>query len=155
MPVINATSFLLLKGTTVIGHSTNTVVSLIQDLPESTTKDSNGWREYIAGLKSGTITAEGLIDYSDNLNFSQFEQMIITRETARFYFKNPVNEKMIISGNGIVTNVSETGQYNSPSKFEVEIQLHGAYVITDATEGKTWDQIFDQWESIATNWENV
>lgn len=155
MGAINATSFLLLKEETVLGHSTGTVINLQQDLTDATTKDSQGWQEFLAGIRSGTIRAEGFTDYSDQLNFGQFEQMLITRQNAQFYFKQPTNERLIFRGNGFVTNVSETAESEGVVSFNVELQLTGLFVITDITEGDTWDTIFTQWEQLNANWNLV
>jgi len=70
MPLINASSFLLYKDQTAIGHSKNTVFNLNLDLPESTTKDSGGFAEYLPCLRGGTITVNGLTAYNDTLNFN-------------------------------------------------------------------------------------
>jgi len=155
MSAINATSFLLLKEETVLGHSTGTVINLQQDLSDATTKDSQGWQEFLSGIRSGTIRAEALTDYSDQLNFRQFEQMLITRQTAEFYFKQPISEKIFFKGFGFVTNVSEVGQSENVVTFNVELQLTGLAVITDPTEGETWDTIFTQWELLNKEWNNV
>ena len=49
MAVINATSFLLLKDTTVIGHSKNTSFNVNVDLPEmQLIKKAIGFQEVIA-----------------------------------------------------------------------------------------------------------
>lgn len=154
MAVINATSFLLAKEQTVLGHSTSTVLNLEVDLKDATTKDSQGWQEVLAGLRSGRIRSEGLTDYSDSLNFSQLQSMLITRERADFFFKHP-NNKFLFRGFGFVTNVSETAEAENAVSFKVELQLSGLYVITDPTEGLTWDIIFTQWESLNTNWQEV
>lgn len=155
MAVINATSFLLLKDQTVLGHSTGTVINLQQDLADATTKDSQGWQDFLAGIRSGTIRAEGLTDYSDSLNFGQLQEMLITRSINNFYFKQPANEKLIFRGDGFVTNISEVAENNGAVSFNVEIQLTGLFVITDVTEGDTWDTIFTQWELLNKNWNLV
>lgn len=155
MAVINATSFLLAKDETVLGHSSSTVVSLNQNLPESTTKDSQGWKEFISGLRSGSIRAEGLCSYDDSLSFEDLEAMLITRQSARFYFRQPGEDTIIISGYGFIESISETAESETVSSYEVEIKLTGAYVISDVTEGRTWDQIFQNWEDIAQEWQNV
>lgn len=155
MAVINATSFLLAKDETVLGHSSSTVVSLNQNLPESTTKDSQGWKEFISGLRSGSIRAEGLCSYDDSLSFEDLEAMLITRQSARFYFRQPGDERIIISGYGFIESISETAESETVSSYQVEIKLTGAYVISDVTEGRTWDQIFQNWEDIALEWQNV
>lgn len=155
MAVINATSFLLAREETVLGHSSSTVVSLNQNLPESTTKDSEGWKEFIGGLRSGSIRVEGLCSYSDTLSFDDLEEMVITRQSARFYFRQPGDERIIISGYGFIESASETAETETVSSFDIEIKLTGTYVITDVTEGLTWEQIFTNWEDLALNWENV
>ena len=153
MPLINATSFLLVKDTTVIGHSKNTTFSLQLDLPESTTKDSGGFAEYLPCIRSGSISVNGFTSYSDSLNFDEFSGYVITREKHTYYFKEPSNPKLIFRGEGYVTSVDEVGDHESVSEFNVEITLTD--VITVSGDQQTWENIFDQWETIADEWENV
>jgi predicted secreted protein len=155
MAVINATSYLLLKDTTVIGHSKSTTFSVNTDLPESTSKDSLGWKEVIPGIKSGTLSIECLTDYTDTLSFDDLADMLITKEKATFYFKDTVNPKLIVRGEGFISSIDETAEFETATSFNVEINLTGIFTITDPSEGKTWDNIFDKWEDIATNWEDV
>ena len=155
MAVINATSYLLLKDTTVIGHSKSTTFSVNTDLPESTSKDSLGWKEVIPGIKSGTLSIECLTDYTDTLSFDDLADMLITKEKATFYFKDTVNPKLIVRGEGFINSIDETAEFETATSFNVEINLTGIFTITDHSEGKTWDNVFAKWEDIATNWEDV
>ena len=155
MAIVNATSFLLAKETTVLGHSTSTVINFEHNLVDITNKDSQGWQEFLSGVRSGSIKSEGLSSYSDTLNFDELEAMLITREVADFYFKNPANETLIIRGTGYISSVSETAESENVSTYEVEISLTGVYAITDATEALTWDTIFTQWELLNKDWESV
>lgn len=155
MAVINATSFLLLKDTTVIGHSKSTNFSINLDLPDSTTKDSLGWQEVIPGVKSGTISCESLTDYTDSLSFNDLADMLITKQKATFYFKDVINPKLIVRGEGFINSVDETAEFETATSFNLEINLTGVFTITDPSEGLTWDNVFAKWEDIATNWEDV
>lgn len=155
MAVINATSYLLLKDTTVIGHSKNTTFSVNTDLPDATTKQSLGWQEVIPGVKSGTLSIECLTNYQDTLTFDDLAEMLITKEKAVFYFKDVVNPKLIVRGEGFISTIDETAEFETATSFNVEINLTGIFTITDPSEGKTWDNVFDKWEDIATNWEDV
>ena len=155
MAVINATSFLLLKDTTVIGHSKSTSFNVNVDLPESTSKESLGWKEVIPGVKSGTLSCECLTDYSDTLNFEQLADMVLTKQKATFYFKDVVNPKLIVRGEGFINSVDETAQFETATSFNLEINLTGVFSITDPSVGLTWDNVFAKWEDIATNWEDV
>ena len=155
MAVINATSYLLLKDTTVIGHSKNTTFSVNTDLPDATTKQSLGWQEVIPGVKSGTLSIECLTNYQDTLTFDDLAEMLITKEKAVFYFKDVVNPKLIVRGEGFISTIDETAEFETATSFNVKINLTGIFTITDPSEGKTWDNVFDKWEDIATNWEDV
>ncbi len=93
--VFNGTDLLLkihdgttISATTTIGHSTSCTLTLSNDLPEATTKDSNGFQEVIAGVKSGEISFEGLIAYDDNANPVDFADILIARRAVSWSFGN-------------------------------------------------------------------
>ena len=155
MAVINASSFLLLKDTTVIGHSKNTNFRINLDLPDATNKDSLGWQEVITGVRSGSISCECLTDYSDALNFEQIAEMIITKQKAVFYFKQPTNTRLVLRGEGYISSVDETAEFETATSFNLEINLTGIFTISDITEGKTWESIIRQWENISDQWQDV
>ena len=153
MPVINSSSFLLFKDQTAIGHSTNTAVQLNVDLPDATTKDSYGWREVIACARGGEITVSGLTAYDDSLNFEQFADAVITRAEQTFYFKESGNNPtFIIRGQGIITSVDETAEFENATTFNLQIKLTGIFT---AGDDRNWENIFEFWEDIATQWQNV
>jgi hypothetical protein len=62
---------------------------------------------------------------------------------------------LIISGTGFIESISETAESETVSSYQIDIKLTGAYVVSDITEGRTWDLIFTRWEDLATAWENV
>ena len=113
----------------VLGHSTSTVISLNVDLPESTTKDSNGFKEVIAGVRSGEIAVDGLVDYSDTLNFEQLSTMMLTREKAEFYFQDSINSEIIYNGEGFVESVEQIAEVENSVSFSVGISLTGLMVL--------------------------
>lgn len=152
MPIINSSSFLLFKDETVIGHSKNTSISLRIDLPDATTKDSNGWKEVIACARGGEARVSGLTAYNDSLNFKEFADAVILRTKQVFYFKQDGNTDFVIRGEGFISSVDETAEFNNATSFDVEIQL--TKIIT-AGDTRTWENIFDFWEDIASNWENT
>ena len=154
MPLINSSSFLLYKDQQVIGHSKNTTFNLNLDLPESTTKDSGGFAEYLPCLRGGNISVEGLTAYDDTLNFDEFSSYIITRAKQVYYFKDNTNDpKLIFRGEGFITSCDEVGNLESVSEFNVEIQLTNIITVSDDLD--TWENIFQFWEDISQQWENV
>jgi predicted secreted protein len=152
MPVINSTSFLLFRDQTAVGHSTDTQVTLNLDLPETTTKDSGGWKEFIACARGGQISCNGLTAYDDSLNFEEFCDDVITRSIQTFYFKESSNPTFIIRAEGFIVDVSETAEFENATSFDLNIQLTG---IITAGDERNWENIFEFWEDIATQWQNV
>mgnify|MGYP006908299007 CR=1 FL=1 len=154
MPV-NGSSFLLLKDDTVIGHSKSVSFNVNADLPDSSTKDSYGWKEFIVGLRSGSINCECITDYSEALQYEDLVDMIITKTKAVFVIKELTNPRIIVRGEGFIQSVDETAEFNSATSFNVEIKLTGIFTITDPTEGLTWENVFKEWQNISDNWEDV
>ena len=153
MALINATSFLLVKDQTVIGHSLNTSISLQLDLPDATTKESGGFAEYLPCIRGGSISATGLTDYTDTLNFNQFTSYVITKTINTYYFRDPDSTTgTIYRGEGFVTSVDETAGNETISEFNLEITLSGPITVGDQNN---WENIFQFWENISTNWENT
>ena len=155
MPVINASSFLLVKDTTAIGHSKSTSISLELNLTEITNKESLGFAEYLPLIKGGSIKCEGLTAYNDTLNFNQFADYVITRSKQVFYFKELTNPEIVFRAEGYVNNVNEVGDDNSITEFDLEITLQKIITVTDPTEGLTWENVFAEWQTISDQWENV
>jgi len=58
--IFNGTNLVVLVGTEVVAHSTSCSLSVSADLPDATTKSSGGWAEQIAGLRSWSLTTDGL-----------------------------------------------------------------------------------------------
>lgn len=113
----------------IVGHSTSTTISLNVDLPESTSKDSNGFREVIAGVRSGEIAIDGLVDYSDQLNFNDLTTMMLTRQKAEFYFQDSNASQIIYNGEGYVESVEEIAEVENTVSFSVGISLTGLIVL--------------------------
>ncbi len=122
MAIINATSFLLVEDQTVIGHSTSTSISLNLDLIEITTKDSGGWQEHLPSIRGGSISATGLTNYSDNLNFEHFTSYVITKAVKTFYFRDPEDaDGTIYRGEAFVSSVDETSEAENVTEFNLEL----------------------------------
>jgi predicted secreted protein len=69
--IFNGTNLVVLVGTEVVAHSTSCSLSVSADLPDATTKSSGGWAEEIAGLRSWSLTTDGLATVEPtNVNYS-------------------------------------------------------------------------------------
>lgn len=62
MAIINGTVFLLSIGGTDLPDQTEGSISISMETRDITTKDSNGFRELLEGVRSGSISVSGLVD---------------------------------------------------------------------------------------------
>jgi TP901-1 family phage major tail protein len=62
MAIINGTVFLLSIGGTALPDQTEGSISISMETRDITTKDSNGFRELLEGVRSGSISVSGLVD---------------------------------------------------------------------------------------------
>ena len=152
MAIINSSSFLLFRDEDAIGHSKDVTVNLRVDLPDASSKDSNGWKEVIACARGGEVNVKGLTAYNDTLNFKEFADDLILRRKQVFYLKQQNNNDFVIRGEGFISSVDETAEFEKATTFDLEIQLTGVFTAGDS---RTWENIFDFWEDIASNWENT
>lgn len=112
-----------------LGHSTSTTINLNVDLPESTSKNSNGFREVIAGVKSGEIAVDGLVDYSDSVNFNELATMMLTNQKAEFYFQDSVSNRLIYNGEGFIESVEQVAEMENAVSYSLGINLTGLFIV--------------------------
>jgi|TARA_R100000963_G_C4638703_1_gene102477 predicted secreted protein len=155
MATINGSSFLIYKNDDPIGHSNNAIVNLNCDLPDSSTKDSNGWKEVLAGVRSGTIEVTGLTDYSDTVNFEELAEMVLLGTSTTFYFSQDVEgygDGLVLYGTGYIQSVDEEASVEAITNYNLTINLTTLILIDERT-GEVWDTDFDEWETAISNWE--
>ena len=109
-----------------IGHSTSCSLSLSNDLPEATTKDSAGFQEVIAGVKSGEISFEGLVAYDDANNAVQAADLLIARTKINWTFGTAESGDAVYSGSGFLSSVEMSAEMESPVTYSGSITITGA-----------------------------
>ena len=120
--VFNGTNLLLKIETVTLGHTTSCSMTLSNDLPEATTKDSSGFQEVIAGVISGEISFEGLVDYSDSSTArTQITCVFGTAETG----------DSVYTAEGFLSSLEQSAEMESPVSYSGSITLTGA--ITKST----------------------
>ena len=134
--VFNGTNLLLkviTDGGTLatVGHTTSCTLSLSNDLPEATTKDSAGYQEVIAGVRSGEISFEGLVAYDDAANAIEMADYLLARQKVDFSFGTASSDDAVYSGEGYFSSVEMSAEMESPVTYSGSITITGA--ITKAT----------------------
>lgn len=129
--VFNATNLILKIESNTLGHSTSATLSLSNDLPEATTKDSSGFQEVIAGVISGEISFEGLVAYDDSLNAIELNDYLLARTQLTCVFGTTASGDDIYTAEGFLSSVENTADMESPASYSGSITLTGS--ITKST----------------------
>lgn len=103
MAKISGTLVLFKLGTTpsTLTHVTDATLSVDVDIPESTDKDSQGFRELLedAGVKSGSISTDGFADWSKtDGNAKTVLEAVLGRENLGFSFGPEGTEYFQVTG---------------------------------------------------------
>ena len=113
-----------------IGHTTSCTFSISNDLPIATTKDSSGYQEVIAGVRSAEITFDGLVDYSDSMDIDTLIGFVTSRQKIDFSFGTAATGDVVYSGEGFLSSVDYTAEMESPVSFSGTITSTGAITAT-------------------------
>lgn len=130
MALINGTNLVIKVGGVPIMKATTASLELSVDMPDATTKDSQGWAEFFAGVRSFTLSSDGLIDYatSASVETDELVGMLIARSPVAIEFATSTAGDMKLSGSAYVSSISQTADMESPSGFSVTFQGTGALV---------------------------
>jgi predicted secreted protein len=137
--VFNGTQLVVLVGTEVIAHATSCSLTVSADLPDATTKQSGGWAEEIGGLRSWSITTDGLAtveptgtSYVVGDIFSALNGR--TAVTVKFTTANGntvVTGDLVWSGSAFVESLDITADMESPVTYSASFT--GTGQLTQAT----------------------
>ena len=131
MALINGTNLTIKIGTppgAALLKATPASIELSVDLPDATTKDSAGWSEFFAGVRSWTLSSDGLIDYASDAKVETDElvTMLINRTAVIVEFSTATSGDMKLTGSAFITSISQTADMESPAGFSVSFQGTGA-----------------------------
>jgi predicted secreted protein len=128
MALINGTNLVIKVGGVPLLKATTASLEMSVDMPDATTKDSAGWAEFFAGVRSWTLSSDGLIDYatSASVETDELVAMLIARNTVSVTFSTSTAGDMLLSGSAYVSSISQTADMESPSGFSVSFQGTGA-----------------------------
>lgn len=129
--VFNGTNLILTVEGATVGHTTSCSMSLSMDTPEATTKDSNGFSEYIGGVKGGEVSFEGLVAYDDSANAIEFADYLLARTQLTCVFGTTETGDAIYTAEGFLTSVEMSAEMESAVTYSGSITLTGA--ITKST----------------------
>jgi hypothetical protein len=129
--VFNGTNLIITVEGSTVGHTTSCTFSLSNDLPEATTKDSNGFQEVIAGVMSGEISFEGLVAYDDSANAIEMADFLLARTQLTCVFGTAETGDEVYTAEGFLSSVEMSAEAESPVSYSGSITLTGS--ITKST----------------------
>ena len=135
MAIFNGTELGVYIGGTLIAAATDCSLSLNMETIDITTKDSAGFRELLGGVKSGSMSVSGLIDYNDASNddvsdlFTALDNR--TALTLKFAKATPVvGEDFNYSASGFITSLEQSGGTEDTATYSASFELSGAITQT-------------------------
>ena len=127
----NGTNLILTVEGATVGHTTSCSMSLSMDTPEATTKDSNGFSEYIGGVKGGEVSFEGLVAYDDSANAVEFADYLLARTKLTCVFGTAETGDAVYTAEGFLSSVEMSAEMEAAVTYSGSITLTGA--ITKST----------------------
>lgn len=129
--VFNGTNLILTIEGATVGHTTSCSMSLSMDTPEATTKDSNGFSEYIGGVKGGEISFEGLVAYDDTANAIEMADYLLARTQLTCVFGTAETGDAVYTAEGFLSSVEMSAEMEAAVTYSGSITITGA--ITKST----------------------
>jgi len=137
MAIFNGTELGVYIDSTLIAAATDCSLSLNTETIDITTKDSAGYRELLGGLKSGSISVSGLIDYVDASNkdfadlWTAWEARTIL--TLKFSKTNESTGELSFTCGGIITTLEQSGGTEDTATYSATFELTGPVTDTVAS----------------------
>jgi TP901-1 family phage major tail protein len=131
--VFNGTLLVVKVGGVAVAHSTSCSLSVSVDLPEATTKDSGGWAQQIQGVRSWSVSTDGLAvieSAAAGINVEDLFSSISSRTDVTLTFSTFVSGDKIWTGSAAVESLDFTGDMESPATFSASFTGTGALVMT-------------------------
>lgn len=105
----------------------NATLSLSSDTIDTTAKDTGDWRTFLAGLKSWTLSCDGLYVTAD-AGILELENSFLNGDTVTV--KLAKDTDWTATGEAVITSLDYDASLEDVMSFSVELQGTGALTIT-------------------------
>lgn len=129
MAIFNGTDLGVYIGSTLIAAATDVTLTLNAETIDITTKDSAAFRELLPGLRSGSMSVSGLIDYVDASNkdfldlYGAWESR--TALVLKFSRSSLATGEASFSASGFVTSLEQSGGTEDTATYSATFELTG------------------------------
>ena len=129
MAIFNGTDLGVYIGSTLIAAATDVTLTLNAETIDITTKASSAFRELLPGLRSGSMSVSGLIDYVDASNkdfldlYGAWESR--TALVLKFSKSSLATGEASFSASGFVTSLEQSGGTEDTATYSATFELTG------------------------------
>jgi TP901-1 family phage major tail protein len=118
----------------VVGQ-TGAGLDFVSDMIEITTKDSNKFKEYLAGEKGGTITIDGLYDVDTGANNTEdvFANLLAGTEVTWKWGKYATAGDKYFTGSAFISSLNMSAPKNEAATYSMTLQVTGEFSIVTVT----------------------
>ena len=132
MAIFNGTNLGVYIDGTIIAAATDCSLSLNMETIDITTKDSAGYRELLAGMRSGSISVSGLIDYqSADKDTVDLYTAWENRTSLTLKFSSEISSDTSFTASGFLTSLEQSGGTEDTATYSATFEITGQ--VTDAT----------------------
>jgi predicted secreted protein len=115
---------------TLITDTDSSEISFTMSPIDTTTKDSNGWREVIAGLKEGSISISGMVNFSGTNQVDQLVDALVNGTQLTVKFKTTTTGDTTYQWACFVTSVPLTFGQDEAATFTCDLTPTGSPTIS-------------------------
>jgi TP901-1 family phage major tail protein len=115
-----------------VAHSTDASISFSAETVDITSKDTSGYRDTIAGLRSWTANLTAFIDYSSAYGQEDLVDKWIAGECVTVRFTTNVSSEIYYEGDATITSI-ELNSSGAEEAASFSITLENAGAITKGT----------------------
>jgi TP901-1 family phage major tail protein len=134
MAIYNGTLQVLSIGGENLAQLTNVTMSMNQDLFDTTSKESGGWKSVLPGLRDITYSAEGLADFTEASKYNLTELFALYSTDPRTAFSlvwtNTVTGDKKVTQNAFISSIEVSAPMEDVTTYSVEFTGTGTPSIT-------------------------
>lgn len=131
MAKFNATDLKWFIGSKYLAEQTNGTIDCTTDQIDVTSKDNDGWKDKLAGLKDWKGSAEGIVDYasggSNKYDYNGLMDAWLNRTTLSVSFKLGTGGT-ILSGSAYISSFQTNAPMEDKVSYSLEFEGVGALV---------------------------
>ena len=126
MATFNGTKLGVYVGGTLIAAATDCSLSLATETIDISTKDSAAWRELLPGMRSGSMSVSGLIDYTNaNYDVPVLLAVFTSRAALTLVFSNEVTGDKKYTATGYITSLEQSAGLEDTATYSASFELSG------------------------------